>query len=120
MYWFSHVFWGRRPGAVKHPAPALPQVLTGMFSRTTGRIDDRWQAFMKFQIGRARQCFADAEAGVDHLDSDARWPVWSALILYRCARQQHPLGVSFTRLWQPPPLCMLCAGSALLAGARTG
>ncbi|CAL5223183.1 g5657 [Coccomyxa viridis] len=59
------------------------EVLTGMFSRTTGQIDDRWQAFMKFQIARARQYFADAEAGVDHLDSDARWPVWSALILYR-------------------------------------
>ena len=59
------------------------QVLTGMFSRTTGHIDDRWQAFMKFQIARARQYFADAEAGVDHLDTDARWPVWSALILYR-------------------------------------
>ncbi len=54
-----------------------------MFSRTTGHIDDRWQAFMKFQIARARQYFADAEAGVDHLDADARWPVWSALILYR-------------------------------------
>ena len=54
-----------------------------MFSRTTGHIDDRWQAFMKFQIARARQYFADAEAGVDHLDTDARWPVWSALILYR-------------------------------------
>ena len=38
---------------------------------------------MKFQIARARQYFADAEAGVDHLDTDARWPVWSALILYR-------------------------------------
>ena len=38
---------------------------------------------MKFQIARARQYFADAEAGVDHLDADARWPVWSALILYR-------------------------------------
>ncbi len=60
------------------------QVLTGMFSSTTGRIDDRWQRFMKFQIARARQCFADAEAGVDNLDADARWPVWSALILYRC------------------------------------
>ncbi len=60
------------------------QVLSGMFSSTTGRIDDRWQRFMKFQIARARQCFADAEAGVDHLDTDARWPVWSALILYRC------------------------------------
>lgn len=42
---------------------------------------------MKFQIARARQYFADAEAGVDHLDTDARWPVWSALILYRyCSR----------------------------------
>jgi phytoene synthase len=54
-----------------------------MFSSTTGRIDDRWQRFMKFQIARARQFFADAEAGVDLLDTDARWPVWSALILYR-------------------------------------
>lgn len=62
-----------------------PQVLNGMFSSTTGQIDDRWQRFMKFQIARARQYFADAEAGVDHLDTDARWPVWSALILYRYA-----------------------------------
>ena len=70
------------------------QVLTGMFSPTSGRIDDRWAAFMRFQIARARQCFADAEAGVDDLDADARWPVWSALILYRCV---------------PGPLpCILC------------
>lgn len=54
-----------------------------MFSSHSGRIDDRWQRFMKFQISRARAYFADAEAGVDFLDSDARWPVWSALILYR-------------------------------------
>ena len=44
---------------------------------------------MKFQIARARQYFADAEAGVDHLDSDARWPVWSALILYRYVQPYH-------------------------------
>lgn len=55
----------------------------GMYSPTTGRMDERWQRFMAFQIGRARQCFADAEAGVDLLDQQARWPVWSALILYR-------------------------------------
>lgn len=47
------------------------------------QVDERWQAFMKFQIARARQCFEDAEAGVDLLDQKARWPVWSALILYR-------------------------------------
>ncbi|WIA09514.1 hypothetical protein OEZ85_008910 [Tetradesmus obliquus] len=55
----------------------------GMYSPTTGRMDERWQRFMAFQIARARQLFADAEAGVDLLDQKARWPVWSALILYR-------------------------------------
>lgn len=58
-------------------------VMRGMFAPTTGRMDDRWQAFMAFQIERARQCFAEAEAGVNLLDKDARWPVWSALVLYR-------------------------------------
>jgi phytoene synthase len=38
---------------------------------------------MKFQIARARDLFAEAEAGVDLLETKARWPVWSALILYR-------------------------------------
>eukprot|EP00878_Enallax_costatus_P011025 GHUV01011515.1.p1 GENE.GHUV01011515.1~~GHUV01011515.1.p1 ORF type:complete len:209 (+),score=60.36 GHUV01011515.1:980-1606(+) len=56
---------------------------TGMYSKANGRIDDRWRRFMQFQIARARQLFADAEAGVDLLDEKARWPVWSALILYR-------------------------------------
>lgn len=56
---------------------------TGLHAPSTGKMDDRWQRFMAFQISRARQCFADAEAGVDLLDAKARWPVWSALILYR-------------------------------------
>lgn len=55
----------------------------GMFNPSTGRVDERWQRFMAFQNARARQCFAEAEAGVDLLDQKARWPVWSALILYR-------------------------------------
>lgn len=56
---------------------------TGLHAPSTGKMDDRWRRFMAFQISRARQCFADAEAGVDLLDAKARWPVWSALILYR-------------------------------------
>lgn len=59
------------------------EVLRGMFAPTTGKIDDRWRAFMSFQIQRARECFAEAEAGVNLLSKEARWPVWSALILYR-------------------------------------
>ncbi|GFR48710.1 hypothetical protein Agub_g10666 [Astrephomene gubernaculifera] len=62
---------------------AEKELLTGLHAPTTGKIDDRWRRFMRFQIERARQCFADAEAGVDLLDPKARWPVWSALILYR-------------------------------------
>lgn len=48
-----------------------------------GVVDDRWRAFMKFQIRRARQYFAQAESGIGTLQKDARWPVWSALVLYR-------------------------------------
>lgn len=55
----------------------------GLFSPTTGKVDDRWKAFMKFQIARAREVFAEAEAGVNCLHADARWPVWSALDVYR-------------------------------------
>jgi phytoene synthase len=59
------------------------EVITHMFAPSTGKIDDRWQRFMQFQITRAREYFQQAESGVDFLDKDARWPVWSALILYR-------------------------------------
>ena len=37
---------------------------------------------MKFQIERTQQVFKDAEEGVDLLDQAARFPVWSALIMY--------------------------------------
>lgn len=60
------------------------EVLKGtLFAPTTGEIDDRWRSFMKFQIARARKYFEDAEEGVNGLAEDARWPVWSALMLYR-------------------------------------
>jgi phytoene synthase len=47
-----------------------------MFAPSTGKIDDRWQRFMQFQIKRAREYFSQAESGVDFLDKNARWPVW--------------------------------------------
>jgi 15-cis-phytoene synthase len=48
-----------------------------------GVIDERWRALMKFQIERARKFFAISETGIRALAPDARWPVWSAFILYR-------------------------------------
>jgi len=48
-----------------------------------GVIDDRWRNFMRFQIQRARKFYKQAEGGVRYLIRDARWPVWSALMLYQ-------------------------------------
>jgi 15-cis-phytoene synthase len=48
-----------------------------------GVVDDRWRALMAFQIDRARQFYTEAESGIGLLSEDARWPVWSALALYR-------------------------------------
>lgn len=48
-----------------------------------GIVDDRWCKLMQFQIRRARQFFAEAEAGINALSPDARFPVWAALMLYR-------------------------------------
>jgi phytoene synthase len=48
-----------------------------------GVVDDRWRALMQFQIQRARKFYLEAERGIGQLSPDARWPVWSALVLYR-------------------------------------
>ncbi len=47
------------------------------------QVDDRWRAFMKFQIARAREYFTQAEIGASQLDPHSRWPVWASLVLYR-------------------------------------
>jgi 15-cis-phytoene synthase len=48
-----------------------------------GVVDERWRQLMRFQIQRARKYYTEAEIGVQVLNRDARWPVWSALMLYR-------------------------------------
>lgn len=40
-----------------------------------GKVTDKWRAFMKDQIRRARMFFVEAESGVVELDKDSRWPV---------------------------------------------
>ncbi|MEO1300125.1 MAG: squalene/phytoene synthase family protein, partial [Cyanobacteria bacterium J06636_16] len=34
------------------------------------------------EIQRARKFYREAERGISLLNPDARWPVWSALVLY--------------------------------------
>ncbi len=48
-----------------------------------GVIDDRWRSLMRFQIQRALKYYQEAESGIGRLHPDARWPVWTALMLYR-------------------------------------
>ena len=47
-----------------------------------GVIDERWRELMRFQIKRARQFYAQAQKGIHYLSTDARFPVWAALIHY--------------------------------------
>lgn len=47
-----------------------------------GVVDDRWRSLMRFQIARARKYYAAAERGINYLSPNARWPVWSSLLVY--------------------------------------
>jgi len=48
-----------------------------------GKINKQWKALMNFQLTRARDWFQKSEDGIKWLSSDARWPVWTSLRLYR-------------------------------------
>jgi 15-cis-phytoene synthase len=48
-----------------------------------GVVDDRWRAFMRFQISRARQLYAEALPGVALLARGSRLAIGAAAELYR-------------------------------------
>ena len=48
-----------------------------------GIIDDSYRAYTDYLIDLAFSYFKDAEDGVNLLSESARWPVWSALLIYR-------------------------------------
>lgn len=47
------------------------------------RVDERWRAFMRFQIARARRLYAQALPGIALLHPDGRFAVAAAAMLYR-------------------------------------
>ena len=49
----------------------------------SGKINNQWKDLMAFQLKRAREWFKISEDGIKWLSSDARWPVWTSLRLYR-------------------------------------
>jgi phytoene synthase len=48
-----------------------------------GVVDNRWRAFMRFQIERARQLYTEALPGVAMLGKSGRFAVGAAAELYR-------------------------------------
>jgi phytoene synthase len=46
-------------------------------------VDDRWRAFMRFQIDRTRKLYAEAVPGIVLLDPDGRFAIGAAAGLYR-------------------------------------
>jgi len=66
----------------------LPQVDIEKFNYSEeellqGKINKQWKTLMNFQLTRAREWFKKSEDGIKWLSSDARWPVWTSLRLYR-------------------------------------
>ncbi len=47
-----------------------------------GRMDERWRAFMRFQIERTRRLYAEAEPGIALLHKDGRFSTATAAGLY--------------------------------------
>lgn len=72
----------RDPLTAPPPAALRAQVINCSLVSDSGVVDPRWKEMMKFQIERARKYFQDAEDGISGLEQSARWPVWSALIVY--------------------------------------
>jgi 15-cis-phytoene synthase len=66
----------------------LPAVELAAFDLTeadlaAGRVDDRWRAFMRYQIERNRRLYAEAWPGIALLNRDGRLAIAAAAHLYR-------------------------------------
>ena len=48
-----------------------------------GVVDDRWRAFMRFQLDRTRQLYEEAWPGIGKLHKDGRFAIAAAAGLYR-------------------------------------
>jgi phytoene synthase len=72
-----------RAGRVYLPAEELAEFGLTEADLAAGQMDDRWRAFMRFQIARNRRLYAEAWPGIALLDRDGRLAVAAAGELYR-------------------------------------
>lgn len=72
-----------RSGRVYLPADELARFDLTETDLARGRVDDRWRAFMQFQIERNRRLYAEAWPGIQLLNEDGRFAIVAAGDLYR-------------------------------------
>lgn len=72
-----------RAGRLYLPAEDLEAFGLTAADIEAGKIDDRWRAFMRFQIQRNRRLYAEAWPGISLLDSRGRVAIAAAADLYR-------------------------------------
>ena len=72
-----------RAGRVYLPAEELAAFGLGEADIAVGQVDDRWRAFMRFQIERNRQLYAEAWPGIGMLNSDGRLAIAAAAEFYQ-------------------------------------
>ncbi len=70
-------------GRVYLPAAELADFDLSEDDLARGRVDDRWRAFMAFQIERNRRLYAEAWPGIQLLPPDGRFAIAAASELYR-------------------------------------
>jgi phytoene synthase len=72
-----------RAGRLYLPADELAAFELTEDDVAAARVDDRWRAFMRFQIGRNRRLYVEACPGIALLNRDGRLAVAAASELYR-------------------------------------
>jgi 15-cis-phytoene synthase len=72
-----------RAGRVYLPAAELAAFGLAEADLAAGRVDDRWRAFMRYQIQRNRRLYAEAWPGIALLNRDGRLAIAAAADLYR-------------------------------------
>jgi phytoene synthase len=72
-----------RMGRVYLPADELARFALSADDLARGQVDDRWRAFMRFQIERNRGLYAEAWPGIELLNEDGRFAIAAAGDLYR-------------------------------------
>lgn len=70
-------------GRIYLPAEELQAFGLSEADLAAGTVDDRWRAFMRFQIERNRQLYSDAWPGIAMLDPDGRFAIAAAAQLYQ-------------------------------------